>query len=293
MAESSFKNLSAFVGSRKLGLGWLAGISVLETRQTVTTDWHKHETTELLFCIRGETHYEFRQHPPATLCAGSYLVIPAGTEHRVSNAIDEPGKRIGLNLRRTCAAKRRFAVFERRDYTLFRAKLESSGLKAHACAPDMKSAISKLEQLLRLPNRSSAEYGHMRILCCSILYGAILPPTPKSAPRAKIVDEAASYLETHHSEKVSIDRLSAYMGYSRARLFALFREHTGLSPIDYLQRFRIRKAKELLSSGRDSVLHIASSCGFPDGRYFSRVFKQHTGNTPRGYRNQAQTTPTT
>ena len=284
MSKSSFKNLSSFIGSRQLGLGWLEGISVLETKHAVTTDWHTHETTEMLFSIKGETHYEFRHHPPVTLSAGFYLVIPANVEHRVSNAIDEPGKRIGLNLRRKNTGKRRFAVFEKRDYSIFRDKLESAGLSSHPCTPGMKSVISELERLLRFPRLSSAEYGYMRILCCSILYAAILPPPTKSAPRTKIVDEAVRWLETHYSEKVSIDRLAAYMGYSRARLFVLFREHTGLSPNDYLQRFRVKKAKELLASGNDNSLGIASACGFPDSRYFSRVFKQHTGNTPLGYR---------
>ena len=284
MSRSSFKNLSAFVGSRQLGLGWLAGISVLETKHVVTTDWHTHETTELLFSIRGETHYEFRQHPPVTLCAGSYLVIPAGIEHRVSDSIDEPGKRIGLNLRHSSMAKRRFAVFEKRDYSIFRAKLEASGLTARACTPGMKSAVLALEQLLRIRQHSSAEYGYMRILCCSILYASILPPPAKSKSRTKITDEAVKWLDAHYAEKVSIDRLAAYMGYSRARLFVLFREHTGLSPNDYLQRLRIRKAKKLLASGNDSSLSISSACGFPDSRYFSRVFKQHTGSTPLGYR---------
>lgn len=291
MTKTSFKNLSAFVGPRQLGLGWLAGISVLETKHAVTTDWHTHETTELLFCVKGETHYEFRLHPPVTLCAGSYLVIPAGIEHRVSNGIDEPGKRIGLNLRQSNTARRRFAVFEKRDYSVFRAKLESSGLTAHACAPGMKNTVLALEQLLRNPQHSSAEYGYMRILCCSILYASVLPPPAKSTFRTKIVDEAVKWLETHYAEKVSVDRLAAYMGYSRARLFVLFREHTGLSPNDYLQRLRIRKAKVLLASGNDTSFNIASACGFPDSRYFSRVFKRHTGNTPLGYRQKLRSSP--
>lgn len=286
MPKSSFKHLTSYIGQRQLGLGWLAGISFLETKKAVMTDWHTHETTEMLFCIKGETRYEFRQHPPVTLCAGSYLVIPAGTEHRVSNAIDEPGKRIGLNLRHICTVKRRFAVFEKGDYAIFRRKLESESLTTRTCAPDMKRAITELERLLRIQRLSSAEYGYMRILCCSMLYAAILPPSPKSTPQARIVDEAVTWLEAHYSERVSVDRLTAFMGYSRARLFTLFRAHTGLSPNDYLQRFRIRKAKELLVTSSANVLEIATSCGFPDGRYFSRIFKQHTGNTPLGYRNQ-------
>ena len=289
MDSSTFRHLSAFVDPRQLGLGWLAGVSVMETDRAVTTDWHRHETTELLFCLRGETQYEFRNRPSVTLCAGSYLVVPAGVEHRVSNAIDEPGKRIGLNLRRTSEPTRRFAVFAPKDYLRFRQRLEANAFSARLCLPEMKRAVVEIDRLARISPLSSAECGYLRIQCCSVLYAAVLPSAPKAAPAARMMDEAVKWLEAHLAEKVTVDRLAAYMGYSRARLFTLFRERTGLSPNDYLQRIRIRKAKELLTSGNDSARTVAAACGFSDSRYFSHVFKQLTGDTPLGYRTRTRT----
>ena len=284
METESFHNFSAFIGARKLGLGWLSGISVLETDKAVRTDWHRHLTTEMLMCLRGETSYEFRNSPSVTLCAGSYLIVPAGTEHRVSEAIDKPGKRIGLNLRHASDPDRRYAVFSSRDYALFRQHLEADALHVHVCPTEMRHALSKLEDLVGRPRPSSVEYGLMRILCCTVLYEAVLPPTPRATSRSAIMDEAVNWLKSHFSENVSIDRLVAFMGYSRARFFALFREHTGLSPNDYLQRLRIRRAMELLSRGTASVGKVALACGFSDKCYFSRVFKRQTGYTPIGYR---------
>ena len=282
--NESFKHLANFIDRKLIRLGWLSGISVLETDRAVTTDWHRHETVEMLFCIRGETSYEFRDRPRATLCPGSYLVIPAGCEHRVTNAIDEPGRRIGLNLRTSYDRKRKFAVFTAGDYRGFLRALGESACRPLPCPPRMKHDLAELDKLIRLPRLPPAECGYLRILCCGILYAAVRPPETKPSSPAKIMDEAVKWLGNHLTEKVSVDRLAAYMGYSRARLFTLFKEHTGLSPNNYLMRLRIGRAKELLSNGSSSVKDVAASCGFPDDKYFCRLFRRQTGMSPLAFR---------
>jgi len=157
MEHDSFQNLSTYISSHQLGLGWLSSISVLETDKAVRTDWHRHSTTEMLMCLRGETKYEFRNHPSVTLCAGSYLVVPQGVEHRVSNAIDEPGKRIGFSLRRKSDPRRQFAVFTSHDYARFRKQLEDHALRTHVCSPEMRHALSNLERIVGVRRITSVE----------------------------------------------------------------------------------------------------------------------------------------
>ena len=74
----------------------------------------------------------------------------------------------------------------------------------------------------------------------------------------------------------------------RARLFELFKRQTGLSPNDYLLRFRIRKAQELLVQTDLPVREIARRIGMPDSGYFSIMFKRQTGHTPTTYRERSQ-----
>ena len=110
-------------------------------------------------------------------------------------------------------------------------------------------------------------------------------PQAETAPAPTgIMDKAVEYLETRFAEDISSERLAAYMGYSRARLFVLFREHTGLTPNDCLQRIRIRRAKEMLANGDGTAAEIAAACGFADPGYFSRVFRRYTGLTPLAFR---------
>jgi AraC-like DNA-binding protein len=63
-----------------------------------------------------------------------------------------------------------------------------------------------------------------------------------------------------------------------------FKKTFGLSLIDYLIKVRISHARELLGNVNLPISHIAESCGYEDGAYFSKLFKKQTGFSPTEYR---------
>ena len=93
------------------------------------------------------------------------------------------------------------------------------------------------------------------------------------------MNEATKWLEGNYRRHVDLEELIRHMGYGRTRFFILFKEHTGLSPKDYLIRFRIAQAQKLLASGM-SVKETATAVGFSDPAFFSRTFRQQTGKSP-------------
>ena len=64
----------------------------------------------------------------------------------------------------------------------------------------------------------------------------------------------------------------------------LFKEEVGENFIDYLTALRISKAKEYMCDKSLSIREAGSMAGYADPNYFSRIFKKHTGMTPREYR---------
>lgn len=64
---------------------------------------------------------------------------------------------------------------------------------------------------------------------------------------------------------------------SRSRFLHVFKEQMGTSPLQYQQRFKMEKAKELLSVGSLSVSQVSAMVGFDDPFYFSRAFKNCVG----------------
>jgi two-component system response regulator YesN len=69
---------------------------------------------------------------------------------------------------------------------------------------------------------------------------------------------------------------------------AMFKQHTGETFVEYLTRFRVEKAKELLTVTQYKTYDIAARVGYGDPQYFSIIFKRHTGMTPKEYRAAAK-----
>lgn len=104
----------------------------------------------------------------------------------------------------------------------------------------------------------------------------------------RLARRAMTFIHEHYADPLTREDLARYVNASDGHLARCFRQETGLTPMIYLNRYRVRQAQNLLSSTRQSVTAIALACGFSDVNYFSRVFRQETGQTPLVYRKKHQ-----
>jgi AraC-like DNA-binding protein len=88
-------------------------------------------------------------------------------------------------------------------------------------------------------------------------------------------------MEKHFAEPLTLEKLAREAHFSRRHFVRVFRQATGLTPIDYLLRVRINQARQMLQDGARSIGEVALAVGFSDGNYFSRQFKRITGRSPR------------
>lgn len=110
---------------------------------------------------------------------------------------------------------------------------------------------------------------------------------PSSAPDdAEHVRRAAEYIDSHYSYPISIEDIAAYVGVSRSTLFRQFRRVLGVSPKEYLDQYRIRRAACLLRHTGLTISSVSVSVGYDNGLYFSKVFKKATGMSPSRYRTE-------
>lgn len=91
------------------------------------------------------------------------------------------------------------------------------------------------------------------------------------------------YVRDHYSESVSVDRIAASASVSSRECTRCFRRCIGLSPIEHLTRYRVRMAEKALRESAKTVLEISEDCGFSSPSYFSKVFRDMTGQTPKEY----------
>jgi len=84
----------------------------------------------------------------------------------------------------------------------------------------------------------------------------------------------------YHSD-ININKVAEEVGISERYLRNLFSQYLNLSPLDYLNQIRINKAVELLRNTEMSIKEVCFQCGFQSPQYFSRIFKQQMGVSPR------------
>lgn len=105
-------------------------------------------------------------------------------------------------------------------------------------------------------------------------------PTPKKQNLSNIRD----YLETHYSERITLDDLASQFYVDKYYLTKIFKEQFGQSINTYLTSIRITKAKQLLRFSNRTVEEIGYEIGIGAPAYFSRVFKNIEGISPKQFR---------
>jgi AraC-like DNA-binding protein len=106
--------------------------------------------------------------------------------------------------------------------------------------------------------------------------------------KSDVVHQIISYLDAHYSEKISLDAIAQNMYLSAVYISKIFKDETGESPINYLIKIRLEKAKEMLISAEaDSIKKIANQVGYEDVYHFSKLFKKYYGMSPLHYRKRA------
>jgi AraC-like DNA-binding protein len=95
------------------------------------------------------------------------------------------------------------------------------------------------------------------------------------------VKKAIAYIRTNYPRNISVADVAGQSGVGARYLRRLFALHLKRSPVDFLNRIRLNKAIELLRNTEMSVKEVCFACGFKSPQYFSTLFKQQTGITPR------------
>ncbi|CRK82297.1 response regulator [Neobacillus massiliamazoniensis] len=99
-----------------------------------------------------------------------------------------------------------------------------------------------------------------------------------------LLQKAKEYIEFHYSKLLTLEQVAEYVDISPFYFSKLFKDRFGMTFIDYVTEVRINKAKaEMMDQGK-SLKEICFSVGYKDPNYFSRVFKKHTGLSPKEYR---------
>jgi len=100
------------------------------------------------------------------------------------------------------------------------------------------------------------------------------------------IKKSLHYVETNYANKLTIAEMAKSVGLNKNYFSTFFRENIGMTPQEYIIKFRINKACELMSNEGLTIGDISRSVGYDDTLGFSKIFKKEKGISPKKYREQ-------
>lgn len=247
---------------------------------------HFHSAVEVVLPIEGECIYtieseEYHVQP------GEIMIVPAGCKHAL---------RMEENCTRDLLLFEMNGVFTLKEFGAFR-QLLAKPLYITQEHPRREQVHALMSDVARVYRAG----GLLRNLHCYALllevYAVLgehylstsATPAEVNALNRQLSGEdafnrALDYVNENYMDDVTLDSLAAYAGFSRYTLSRMFRQHTGATFTQYLNKRRVTMAEELLSGTKMPVTQVALQCGFNSIATFNRVFRDVRGCTPTQYR---------
>lgn len=101
-----------------------------------------------------------------------------------------------------------------------------------------------------------------------------------------IVSAAIKYIQEHYAEDIRLEDVSSHVFVTPNYFSRVFKEETGQHFTEWLNKYRVEKAKLLLKDVGAKIYEVAERVGYNDYKYFTHIFKKVTGLTPKEYRNR-------
>ncbi|SDD13259.1 Two-component response regulator, YesN/AraC family, consists of REC and AraC-type DNA-binding domains [Paenibacillus sp. UNCCL117] len=123
---------------------------------------------------------------------------------------------------------------------------------------------------------------------CFIAIHEQLFPESEEESRAKKLTDIVDYIHAHYNEELSIEQFASQLNMSVGHFSRTFKEEVGEKYVEYIAKYRLQKAKELLLATDLRIDDIAEKVGYWGRHSFIRVFRKYEGVTPAKYRMSQQ-----
>lgn len=157
---------------------------------------------------------------------------------------------------------------------------------------DPEPILTKMDKMMKLA-AADTPIGYLQ--CSTVIYEILIDLFHYSSAMSTRsrhqyfarLSPALEYIYEHYHELISLEDLAAQLSVTEQYTCTLFKQTLGFRPMEYVNKFRIGKARRLLTDEPElSIAEIALRVGYEDLSYFIKMFKRYHGTTPRKYREQ-------
>lgn len=157
-------------------------------------------------------------------------------------------------------------------------------------SPRLTGLLWRLRRVFSEPGALSSFQSEVLFRC--ILEEMFLSAASQTSDSSHMLFKSVrSYIHDYYMEGLTVGGLAEQNGVTANRLFYVFRSYAGMGPGDYLLRYRLNRAKEILITSDALISDVARGVGYDDPLYFSRLFKKQFGITPSGFREKFRNNP--
>nr|WP_272907720.1 AraC family transcriptional regulator [Paenibacillus xylanexedens] len=157
----------------------------------------------------------------------------------------------------------------------------------HELFQECTRIASQLHECISVPQENRPF--RIQTLMHELLTHVYAPPKESAigdSEHTSALDQTLELIELGYAEHLSREVLAGVAGMSVWHYSRVFKNRTGISPMEYVNNIRMDRAKEMLLVPGQTIKHIASQVGFQDEFYFSRKFKKYVGVSPSTYQRQ-------
>lgn len=263
----------------------------LENVFELSRDYHVHDEYEILYVINGKVLYNIidKQYE---LEPGDMILIPKNTLHKIANPSSK-SKRIVLSFSEEFITH--YSTNKTNLLNVFN-EIKSKNIHKISFKNQVKSNLEKNLKLL-CDLFISEDYGDDLIY--NLTFAKTMLLINKQFEKIEedyipnsddvIISKIIKYIEDNYSRKILLEDIASYLSLSVSRVCHVFKERTGISILQYINKKRLIESKILLRKGLE-ISTICTECGFQDYTSFFRSFKKEYNMTPKEFINSQKNT---
>lgn len=102
--------------------------------------------------------------------------------------------------------------------------------------------------------------------------------------KIEVIKKIIQYIRENYKNKIYVDSLSKVANMNTQYFCRFFKLHTGKTPVDYINQYRVEKASEILKNDDRKIIDVCYEVGFDNISYFIKKFKEYKNCTPAKFR---------
>lgn len=256
--------------------------------------WHWHKAVELFYVESGEVEYNL---PSGKICfpAGSGGLLNSNILHasRGISLINENVEFCHIFDASLIAGGRGSRIEEKYVLPLITVP-QAEMIALYPGNPVHQEILKMIRNAFDISEKEFGFEIHLRAVLSEIWIRIFQQSVPLLAQPPKLrknndkIKDLMIYVHQHYSEKLVISQLASAVFLSERECFRIFQECLHMTPMQYIQNYRLQMACQMLAETRASVTEISHACGLGSSSYFGKVFREYMNCTPGEYRQKTE-----